>query len=141
MSAKLSDYLQRVGTGYRIGARDCCTFMADWLLELGLPDVMADRRGSYASARDFRRMLMSEGGLVAACHRRFSAAGLVVTSRPRAGDVAAIMLPYARRGGATCWRATGAIALSEAHFAALTLRGILIAGTMPAAKIWRAPHA
>lgn len=113
--SELGDYLGRAGAlGFRLGELDCCTFMADWLMRRGFPDVMADRRGAYASAREFRRLLMAEGGLVASCHRRFTSAGLGVTAAARAGDVAVLMLPRAHRAG---YRATGAIAVSPSHFA------------------------
>lgn len=134
----LRDYLSGVGANdFVLGESDCCTFMADWLIRLGLPDVMADRRGSYATPREYRRMLMAEGGLVAACQRRFTAAGLRIGTVARAGDVAVMMVPYSRRAGALHYRATGAIALSASHFVTIVRhRRFCICSTMPVAKMW-----
>jgi hypothetical protein len=137
IAAELSEYLAEVGEqGFALGERDCCTLMADWLLRLGFPDVMADRRGCYSDVRAFRRLLMAEGGLVAACHRRFSGAGLSVTTSPRAGDVAVILEPYARRGGALHYRAMGSIALNARHFAVIRGLALQVYSRLPIAKVW-----
>lgn len=137
---ELAAYLDAAARGFVLGEHDCCTFMAGWLMRLGLPDVMADRRGAYADDRAFRRLLMAEGGLVAACHRRFTGAGLEVRPAARAGDVAVVMLPWARRAGERRWRPSGAIALSARHFVTLGRSHLFFAGTMPVAKIWAVPH-
>lgn len=123
--------------GFALGdGVDCCTLMADWLMLHGREDVMADRRGTYRTGADFRRMLMREGGLIAACHRRFTRAGLAVTTTPRAGDVATVMLPFARREGRLMYVATGAIALSERSFAFIHRHMIVATSTVPVAKVW-----
>lgn len=133
--SELHDYLTVAGArGFRLGELDCCTFMADWLMRRGFPDVMADRRGAYASPREYQRLLMAEGGLVASCHRRFTRAGLRGALAARAGDVAVLMLPLAHRAG---HRATGAIAVSASHFA-LVAGGarMVMTSSPPVAKIW-----
>lgn len=137
-AALLRSYLDQIAArGFRLGEVDCCTLMADWLMQLGLPDAMADRRGTYATEREFRRMLMAEGGMIAACHRRFTDAGLKIAAVARAGDVAVVMLPFARgRGGALRYRATGAVALSASHFVVIGRRQLCAFGTMAVAKIW-----
>lgn len=134
----LLGYLAEVGArGFALEAhRDCCTFMADWLLRLGLPDVMADRRGTYSTVRQFQRMLESEGGLLAACERRFTGAGLMRALVPGPGDVAVVRAPYALRSGRILVRSTGAIALTERHMAMLGRRHLISASGLPVEGVW-----
>jgi hypothetical protein len=104
----LSAYLEKVAS--RNGQTlDCCAFMADWIMENDLPDPMVDRRGTY-SRRQWGTLLDSEGGIIAACSKRFAAIGLRETDTPRSGDVALVMAPVAigrmEVTGAICTSAT-----------------------------------
>lgn len=110
----LSWYLEEVTKRrWQYGSLDCCTFMADWLVENGLPDPMADRRETYSSQREYRNAIRSEGGIVASCSKRFSAIGLKEAVTPKAGDVALVLAP-ARMGRRIVMIPTGSICISNA---------------------------
>ena len=76
------------------GVNDCCLFAADWLVELGHPDLMADFRGTYSDARGAIRRWREVGGYGAEGGRRLAAAGLNNVATPithaRRGDVALV---------------------------------------------------
>lgn len=125
----LSDYLDAVaGRDCAFGRLDCAVLMADWLIACDYPDPMPDRRGSYATERQYRAAIRSEGGIVASCRRRFAQAGLACTTVPRAGDVALVLAPFGRRHGRLLCRPTGALALGAGVFAVLAWpRGVVAA--------------
>lgn len=114
---------------------DCCVFVADWLVENGLPDPMADRRGTY-TRHQWTFLLESEGGIVAACSKRLAAIGLRETSVPVAGDVALVIVPT---GHGT--ETTGAICTSAAMRAVVGVDVALAIATPPTVKAWRLPRA
>lgn len=118
------------------GKRDCCTLLADWLVDNGLPDPMADRRGSYSTATEYRSALKSEGGIVQSCSDRLAKIGLCETADPRSGDVALVLAPIGRRrDGRFVFYPTGALCVSDKWRAVLTSDGIAIA-SFPVVKAW-----
>lgn len=125
----LSDYLSSVlRRRFAYGDLDCCTFMSDWLMNIGLRDPMADRRGSYCTKKEYRSAIRAEGGLVESCRNRFARIGLLENGVAAPGDVALVMVPIGvRRSGRVAWAATGAIAVSEKRRAVVTLDGLAIA--------------
>jgi hypothetical protein len=128
----LEDYLARVARDSR--ALDCCRLMADWLVIQGCSDPMADRRGTYSTRGEYRKMLRGEGGLVKSCTARFARIGLV-SSEPRRGAIAVVMAPFALRNGRVFWRPTGAICLSEKLHAVVSSDGLSIA-PLPVMTAW-----
>ncbi|MET3991681.1 hypothetical protein ABID65_003321 [Bradyrhizobium sp. S3.9.2] len=124
----LARYLDQVaGRDCGYGVLDCAIFVADWLMQCGWPDPMPDRRGTYATERDYRAAIRSEGGLVASCRRRFARIGLGEVVAPHEGDVAVALAPFApRRGKAPLRLPTGCIVLGGATVALLDWpRGIV----------------
>lgn len=126
---KLALYLDQVaGRACGYGRLDCAVLMADWLVACGYPDPMPDRRGSYATAPAYRAAIRSEGGIVASCRLRFARIGLAPTRTAKAGDVALVLAPFARRHDRLLFRPTGALAMSSDTFAVLDWpRGIAAA--------------
>jgi hypothetical protein len=116
----LSDYLSSVlRRRFGYGDLDCCIFMADWLIAIGLPDPMADRRSTYSNRKEYRAAIRSEGGLVTSCRRRFADIGLRETETAEPGDVCLVKTP-ALFGRRVAWIATGAIAVSDKLRAVVT---------------------
>lgn len=132
----LSDYLSGVlRRRFGYGDLDCCTFMADWLVACGLPDPMADRRGTYASRKEYRAAIRSERGLVASCGRRFSDIGLRETATAKPGDVCLVRTP-ALFGRRVVWIATGAIVVSDKLRAVVTPDAGLVVAPAHTLLIW-----
>lgn len=137
MSMLLPGYLSSVASRrWSPGDLDCCTFMADWLIECGYADPMEDRRGTYKDKITFRRMLKSEGGILESCRTRFSAIGLGETSTPRNGDVALAMTPFAVRREQVLMRPAGAIVVSERAVAVVTPDAGLVISVLPIVRAW-----
>lgn len=128
----LEDYLAEVARRWR--SLDCCRLMADWLVLQGFADPMVDRRGTYSTRGEYRKMLRSEGGLVESCHTRFARIGLV-RSEPRRGAAAVVMAPFAVRNGRVFWRPTGAVCLSEKLRAVVSIDGLSM-GPLPVLTAW-----
>ncbi|MBN9007234.1 MAG: hypothetical protein J0H40_17690 [Rhizobiales bacterium] len=137
---KLPDYLEQVSKQkWKPGVLDCGTFMAGWVEQLTGIDPIADVRGSYASERQFMRIVRREGGLEASCRSRLERVGATETAHPEAGDILLVMAPYAVRKGHVQSRPTGAIAVSAFKTAVVTSdMGIVIAGTnrLPTLRAW-----
>jgi hypothetical protein len=134
----LSEYLGEISDRrFAYGALDCCTFMADWLMRCGLPDAMADRRGCYTTRACYRRLIRSEGGLVASCRARF--AKICLAERPAAfpGDVCLVAAPILRNARRTLWAATGAIAVSDRWRAVVTVDAGLVCAELEVLYAWR----
>lgn len=132
----LSDYLETVSKRrWQYGSLDCCTFMADWLMQNGYADPMADRRGTYANKAEYRRMIKSEGGLVASCIKRFAAIGLRETKIPICGAVMIVLAPFAYRNGRILTQPTGAIYHSE-RLRSIVCKYGLIGAPLPMVKAW-----
>lgn len=141
MKGELAEYLAEVARRrFAYGANDCATLMADWLVRLGLPDPMADLRGSYETHAGWRRVSRREGGMLASCRRRFVL--IEETRAPVAGDVALIASPILRCGSSSrvIVGATGAICVDANVRAFLTERGVRIR-MMPTIAAWRVNYA
>jgi hypothetical protein len=109
VSAALSDYLASLRLRrWSPGGLDCGVFVADWARQVCGRDPIADLRGTYASERQFLRILRREGGFVNSFTMRMSALGYVETATPQGGDVAVVLAPYLRNGS-IARRPTGAI--------------------------------
>lgn len=138
----LGEYLANTtARRWQLGTWDCCVFMANWLIESGLPDPMADRRSTYESPREYRQMLKSEHGLLSSCIQRFSRLGLRETNTPRAGDVAVVMAPFTVRLGLVASCPTGAICTSATQHAVVASDVALVIAAMPLVKAWGVPRA
>lgn len=135
----LADYLASVARRtWSPGNLDCCTFMADWLVACGYSDPMVDRRGAYTDKTTFRRMLKSEGGIVASCVQRFAAIGMQETVTPKQGDVALTMTPFTIRNGKVLMRPAGSICVANGAFAVVTADvGLVISKEIPCVKAWQ----
>lgn len=135
---RLAAYLENASKRrWQYGAHDCCTFMADWIIASGLPDPMADRRGTYASVGEYRKLIKGEGGLLASCVSRFAAIGLQASEKPKAGEVALVMAPFAIRKSKLLWRATGAVCVSERMRAVVGSSAALTVAPFPIVRAWR----
>lgn len=132
----LAAYLEKVTLRHwQYGSLDCCTFMADWLVESGLPDPMADRRGTYSTRREYRSAIRSEGGILASCSKRFAAVGLKEASAPEAGDVALVLAP-ARMGRRIVMIPTGSICTSPTMRAVVAPDVRLAGAALTTIKAW-----
>lgn len=132
----LSLYLgEVVRRRFAFGAMDCCILMADWLIARGLPDAMADRRGAYASWREYRTLMRREGGIVASCRRRFAAIGLAERAEPVRGDVCLVHAPIVL-GRRILWVPTGAICLSPDMSVIVTPDAGLVGAQMNVLHAW-----
>ncbi|BEV00066.1 DUF6950 family protein [Novosphingobium olei] len=81
---ELGEFLQEVAHRRReIGVWDCCTFPAAWLMWRGLPDPMADFRGTYDGNDEAT-------DLVEAFEIAASSVGLVGVNDPREGDIGVV---------------------------------------------------
>lgn len=121
------------------GVLDCGIFMADWIVSCGVRDPIADLRGTYASERQFLRIIRREGGFLRCCASRLARIGMVETEEPRPGDLVAVMAPFAERRGRIQRRPTGAIAFDGKLCAVVTSdMGVVIAGNdaLPKLKVW-----
>lgn len=126
----LGDYLGEVAKRrFEYGSLDCCTFIADWLMECGVPDVMSDRRGSYSTRDQFRAAMRMEGGIVKSCRARLSAVGLRETAAVKCGDVCLVRAPLSvEQNGCVRWGAAGSIVVSGDLRAVVTRdRGVVCA--------------
>lgn len=136
----LADYLASVARRpFRPGSLDCCVFMADWILAMTGRDPIADRRGTYATTREYRKMLHAEGGFVVACNARAKAVGLRETSEPRAGDPLLVSAPVGIHHGKVLRFPTGAICVSDTMRAVVSSdRGLVIAHAdyLPTVTAW-----
>ncbi|MBR0695942.1 hypothetical protein JQ553_22280 [Bradyrhizobium lablabi] len=138
----LADYLDDVAARrFAFGTLDCCTLMADWLVRLGWPDPMADRRGTYATFRQYRSAIRREGGLVRSCATRFAAIGLAETAEPLPGDVCLVLAPLTVRKGRAVVGPTGAIYLSTALRTVVTSDSGLVMADLKVLRAWSAGHA
>ena len=136
----LSDYLgEVVRRRFAYGVMDCCILMADWVVRQGLPDAMADRRGAYASRREYRALMRQEGGIEASCRRRFSAIGLTPRA-PVRGDVCLVQAPIVM-GRRLLLVPTGAIALSPEMSVVVTPDAGLVGAAMKVLVAWGAADA
>jgi hypothetical protein len=121
------------------GVLDCGTFMADWAVLLGYSDPIRDLRGTYDSERKFMRIIRREGGFVACADARLQRCGFTAVLCPRAGDLLAVLAPYAERRGEIQRRPTGAIAVDGSRRAVVTSdMGLVIAEskTLPTLAAW-----
>jgi len=136
---QLSDYLAGVTRRrFAYGELDCCTLMADWLMQCGFADPMADRRGFYATREQFTALIESEGGIIKSCRRRFAALGLRRTRRPVAGDVCLVRAPVrADASGGVVWGPTGAIAVSDRLRAVITVDLGLLGAELEIVQAWQ----
>lgn len=70
------------------GVWDCSTFPAAWVMANGLPDPMAQWRGTYATDEDAMRLVEQEGGLCALFARAMASVGARPNDgAPSAGDI------------------------------------------------------
>lgn len=115
---------------------DCCTFMANWLVENGLPDPMMDRRDTYSTRREYQRLLSLEGGLLASCEQRFATIGLRVTSSPRAGDIAVVVAPLTIKKGRAVFGKTGAICVGSQMRAVVASDTALAVAALQTIRAW-----
>lgn len=136
----LADYLASLRKArWQPGLLDCGIFLADWAMLRGLRDPIADLRGTYANEKGFLRIIRREGGFIACCAARLTRVGMVETTRPVAGDLAAVLAPYAARRGQIQRRPTGAIMVSENRNAVVTSdMGLVIADAarLPIVRAW-----
>jgi hypothetical protein len=140
MAAVLTDYFASViARQWGYGTLDCSIFMADWVSERIGIDPMPDRRGNYSTEAEYRKLLKTEGGIIASCISRFTAIGMRETLEPKAGDVMLVSAPFAVRRGQVLRRPTGAICASATHHAVVTGDiGLVIAdrGVLPMIRAW-----
>lgn len=86
----LGAYLARVAPlSWAWGSHDCCTFVADWLVEVGYPDPMAFIRGTYDDEAGADAALKRRG-LLRLASRGFDGAGLERVTEYLSGDVGII---------------------------------------------------
>lgn len=135
--SELSEYLGEVaGRPCGYGRLDCAILMADWVMRRGWPDPMPDRRGTYASEREYRAAIRSEGGLVASCGRRFARCGLVPTAAPDEGDVALVLAPIAKGRAIPA----GGIVMASGLVALLDWPRGIVGARLPVVAAWGIGH-
>ena len=136
----LADYLASLRQRrWQPGVLDCGVFMADWVMIVCGHDPIADVRGTYATEKQFLRIVRREGGFEAACAARLARVGFCETMSPRAGDLMTVLAPFAQRRGKILRRPTGAIADNETLRAVITSDlGVVIANeaALPTLKVW-----
>lgn len=135
MSA-LGDYLARVGRepwnyGDKPGPRrDCCTFPADWCMEVGYADPMAFIRDTYASEAE-ALTLVARHGLVKLATQGYASIGLKRTREPITGDVAVLRRPMVDDSAAVCAIRSGD------RWVMLLERGLVVDEGGTVLKAWR----
>lgn len=133
---KLRAYLDGVaGRECAYGRLDCATYMADWVVQLGWPDPMPDRRGTYTTEREYIAAVRSEGGFPESCRRRFARIGLCETSNPEEGSVALVSAPVLRSGRAVL-APTGCLVLDRGFVALLDWPRGVVAVKLPLIASW-----
>lgn len=136
LSVNLAAYLDGVSRRrWQYGTLDCCTFMADWLMACGCADPMRGRRGTYATYREYRTAIRSEGGLVRSCARRFAAIGLQEVDTARPGDVALVLAP-SQIGRRVVMVATGGICVSPDMRVIVATDVSLVGAKLDTIKVW-----
>ena len=110
--------------------RDCCTFLADWLVACGYDDPMAFIRDRYASEAEADRLARSPG-LVKLATKGFSSIGLARTKEPETGDVAVLRRPTIDGAGVVC-----AIRSGE-RWVMLLERGLVVDEGGTVLRAWR----
>jgi hypothetical protein len=132
----VSDFLlQSSQRRFQWGVCDCCLFLADWIAWRDGIDPARHLRGTYASERAMRRLLLAAGGIeavVADCARR---AGLVPTSSPIAGDVGLVRCAIGYWRGRGILVPVGAICVGGGRWAIKPQRGLLI-DKFPPIRAW-----
>lgn len=99
--ADLGAYLERVGgQTWKPGAHDCCAFPADWAIECGWPDPMAEWRGQYTTEDEALALIAEAGGLAELFRRGMASAGIPLAAKAVAGDIAVIRLDDEHEAGA-----------------------------------------
>lgn len=86
---------------FQWGERDCCLWLGDWIVFLGLPDPVAEFRGRYRTPLGAFRLLKKHGGVEGLVARQAERAGLERTENPKAGDVGVVRYGV-EVGGAIC---------------------------------------
>jgi hypothetical protein len=130
---RLSEYLASAAQQpFAYGRLDCCTLMADWLLQCGLPDAMLDRRDAYATREGYEQLMESEGGIERSCIDRFAAVGLQETSKPNIGDVCLVKVPALGREAVV----TGGICVSEKLRAVVSVDIGVVFARFPIVRAW-----
>lgn len=120
---------EMAATPQAFGYWDCAMTLANWVRVRTGRDPATVLRGSYASDREWRRIVAEAGGLVALVDGLAATAGLSRVSDALAGDIAVV---------ATAAHAeVGGIRVSEA-WAMKVGDGIVVAPATPVA-IWRVP--
>lgn len=120
--ADLAAFLARAGaTPVVYGTFDCILWLADWLVEQGLPDPAAGIRGTYSDQAGADAILEPHGGAHGFVAWQAARLGLTWRDTPRAGDVQTIRVPT-RSGRARC----GAICTGP-RWALLTEGGLAVA--------------
>lgn len=134
--AALADYLGAIASKpCAYGQLDCAVLMADWVMRCGWPDPMPDRRGTYATERDYRAAVRSEGGLVASCRRRFARCGLAEAAVPGEGDVALVLVPV-RRGSRSVAVPAGGLVMAGGRVALLDWPRGIVGTQLPVIAAW-----
>ncbi len=91
---------------FEYGKRDCCTWVADCVLELTGKDFIAEYRGTYKTEYGAMKVLARHGGMVQLLSKIYGKAIRVEAARP--GDIVVIdLINGAERIGLTCGLCTG----------------------------------
>lgn len=103
----LSDFMaQSLRTRFDWRQRNCLFWLADWVMIRRGADPVADLRGRFTTPQDCMRYLSDHGGLLAVVAARASAAGLILTETPQAGDIGVVQVAGVDEGdpvtGAIC---------------------------------------
>ncbi len=97
MASLLADLAAHCRTGeatpFEFGRMDCSLWAADWVRLRTGTDLAADWRGRYATRREYRRLLLAQGGLVRVAARAVEHVGatLVPAATAQPGDVGIIV--------------------------------------------------
>ena len=127
---------------FRWGELDCCLFFSDWVAEITGVDPALEVRGTYATAREARRMVKANGGIVALVDRCVAQAGCTATGAPKAGDIGLVQTAYRRRAERLVLVPTGAICVRPRMWAVKPSDRLgLLMADFPLVKAWSLPRA
>ena len=81
--------------------------------------------------------MRAEGGILAACSKRFALAGFSTVPTPVAGDIALVLAPALVRHGKVISVHAGAICVTATLRAVVTPdAGLVISSSLPTVKAW-----
>jgi hypothetical protein len=115
------------------GVCDCALWVSDWIKSRRGFDPLARFRGTYRTARQCERILISErGGLLGVVSREFEAAGLERIGRDAVAPGDAVCV----RGPPGIGKTIG-LAVGGCRVAMKSIDGVIVSAEWPVLRAWR----